>query len=83
LFGNRPDLIKITRKHCGVWNIFGRFRELKEDNSSTNNEETHDDSDDRRDRSLETSKKDRRRDNRGAREKYVVCGRNQCSIEKI
>ena len=83
LFGNRSNLIKITGKYCCIWYILGRFRQLEEDDSCTYDEETQNDCNDGCNCSLETSKKNCRRNNRGARKTNVIRGRYQGGVEDI
>jgi hypothetical protein len=83
LLGYGSYLVKVTSEDGGVWDVLGGFRKLKEDDPSADNEEAHDNGNDGSHGSFKPPEKNRRRNNRGAREIYVICRCNQCSIEYI
>ena len=39
LFGDGADLIKIAREYLAVWNVFGGFAKLQQNDSGTDDEE--------------------------------------------
>jgi len=83
LLGNSANLIEITSKYCCIWNILGGLGQLKEDDSSTDNKETHYNGYYRGRGTLESPEKDCGGDNRGAREENIVCRSNKSGIKDI
>ena len=58
LLGDGAYLVKIAFEHCGVWDVFGGFGELEEDDAGADLEEAEDDGDDGGDGAFEALEED-------------------------
>lgn len=82
-FGDFSNLIKITFEDGGIWDIFGGFGHLQENDTGADLQEAHDDSGDGKGGAFETSEEDGRRDDGCGGEEDVIGGGDEGSIEEV
>lgn len=81
--GDFSNLVKITLEHGGIWDIFGGFGHLQENDTGADLQEAHDNSGDGDGGAFETSEEDGRRDDGRGGEEDVIGGGDEGSIEKV
>lgn len=83
LLGYGANLVEVTFQDFGVGYIFGRLRELEEDDARANDYEAQNDVHDLDSRAVETLEEDRAGDDGGGGEVDVVGGGYQGGVEDV